>query len=158
MSASWGNPTWTFFHTLADHISDSSFDIVGKELINVIERICRHLPCPECTEHATIFWGRVNKQSIKTSQDLRNILFMFHNIVNKRKHKPPFLKENLTQYNHINIVLAYKNFLNKFHTNGNMSLISNAFHRTRMLAHLKIWFNSNLHHFINRKIETDIEV
>lgn len=154
MSSIWGTPTWVLFHTLADHISDQSFKIVGPELINILERICRLLPCPECTEHASAFWNHTNKASIKTPQDLRNVLFVFHNSVNKRKHKPAFMYAQLSRYANVNIIEAYNTFVSHFHTRGNMNLMSSAFHRTRMLRHLNAWFVVNAHHFFLNKKES----
>jgi hypothetical protein len=152
MSAVWGTPTWIFFHTLADHISEESFNTIGSTLINIIERICRHLPCPECREHAALFWSHTNKNSIKTPQDLRNVLFVFHNRVNQRKHKPLFQHDQLMgRYRDVNIIMAYMDFIKHFHTRGNMNLIGDAFHRDRMLIHLKMWFKNNAHHFFVRK-------
>ena len=83
--STWGPPTWLFMHTLAEKIKDTSFLTVGPQLINVLIQICNNLPCPECATHAKSFWSKVKVSNIKSKLDLCNLLYVFHNMVNKRK-------------------------------------------------------------------------
>jgi hypothetical protein len=143
----WGPPTWIFFHTLAEKIKDSSFELVGKSLVSNINRICSLLPCPECSQHAKTFWSRVNFATIKTKTDLKNILYVFHNTVNRRKRQPLFKYEKLEYYKTRNVIETYNNFSRNFNTYGNMNLIADSFHRVRLLAYLKKWLTINIQHF-----------
>ena len=72
---------------------------------------CGCLPCPECTGHATAFMKTVNGNNVKTKEDLINMLFTFHNTVNRRLGKSQFTKESLVIYNSYRIDIALINFI-----------------------------------------------
>lgn len=144
----WGPPTWVFIHTLAEKIREESFPILGQALIIQIIQICSNLPCPECSTHAKKFWSQVKINNVKTKTDLINVLFVFHNLVNQRKGYPQFKKESLAYYKSKNIVETFNSFARNFHTNGNMKLITESFHRNRFLALFRTWFMNNIQHFI----------
>jgi len=143
----WGPPTWIFLHTLAAKIKEDSFPIIGHYLILLIIQICYNLPCSECSQHAKQFWNKVKTGNIKNKTDLINLLFVFHNIVNKRKRLPPFKYVDLQYYLTRNVIETHNQFARNFNTKGNMNLINEAFHRDRMLASLRTWLMNNLRHF-----------
>jgi hypothetical protein len=145
----WGPPTWTLFHTLAEKINEAEFPTLMPQLIFFIRRICSVLPCPECSQHATTFWKKVNVPGIQNKNDLRNLLCMFHNIVNKRKNKPLFNHDKLTEtYSSRNSIDVYNHFVSVYQTNGNMNLIADAFQRKMILVQFKKWIMTNFRHFI----------
>jgi hypothetical protein len=134
-------------HTLAAKIKETSFPVIGPSLILVLIQICNNLPCPECAQHAKHFWSKVKTANIKTKDDLINLLFVFHNMVNKRKQLLPFKHENLPYYKTRNVVQTYNSFSRNFNTRGNMSLINDSFRRNMMLSSLRTWLMTNLNHF-----------
>lgn len=144
----WGPSTWKFMHTLVAKIKEDSFPIIGVSLIGILIQLCNNLPCPECSQHAKEFWAKVKTNNIKTKTDLINLLFVFHNMVNKRKGYMPFKYEHLSQYDEYKLVETYNIFARNFNTNGNMNLINESFHRNMMLASLKNWLMANIKHFI----------
>jgi hypothetical protein len=143
----WGPPTWLFLHTLAEKIKENSFPLISQQLIKMIIEICNNLPCPECTTHAKAFWRNVSVQNIKSKQDLINLLFVFHNNVNRRKKIKLFKYEHLKKYENLKIIQQYNIFTQNFNTNGNMNLINEAFHRKLMLISLRRWIMTNISHF-----------
>ena len=143
----WGPSTWIFMHTLAAKIKETSFPVIGPSLILVLIQICNNLPCPECAQHAKQFWSKVKTANIKTKDDLINLLFVFHNMVNKRKQLQPFKYENLQYYKTRNVVQTYNIFSRNFNTRGNMNLINESFRRNMMLSSLRSWLMSNVIHF-----------
>lgn len=143
----WGPSTWIFMHTLAAKIKETSFPVIGPNLILILIQICNNLPCPECSQHAKQFWSKVKTANIKSKSDLINLLFVFHNMVNKRKQLRPFKYENLQYYETRNIIETYNTFARNFNTRGNMNLINESFHRNMMLSSLRTWIMSNLSHF-----------
>jgi hypothetical protein len=143
----WGPSTWVFMHTLASKIKETSFPQIGPSLIVLLIQICNNLPCPECSQHAKQFWSKVKTGNIKTKDDLINLLFVFHNMVNKRKGLPPYKYENLEYYKTQNVVQTYNMFSRNFNTNGNMNLINESFRRNMMLSSLRVWLIGNLKHF-----------
>lgn len=141
----WGPATWTFFHTMAEQVREEVFPTVRLQLIHMIVQVCTFLPCPECQVHAKRFWSNVNYSRIMTKDDLRNILFVFHNSVNKRKRKPAFKHAELeARYGQKNLVVVFNEFVRHYNTNGNMQLIADSFHRTRLLATLKAYMMRNM--------------
>jgi hypothetical protein len=143
----WGPPTWIFIHTLAEKIKESSFQHIGKQLIQIIINICRNLPCPDCTIHAKQFWAKVNVQNLNSRDDLINLIYVFHNIVNKRKGQSMFKYEDLKYYKSRGIIETFNIFARNFTTRGNMNLINESFHRNMMLTNLRSWLMNNLIHF-----------
>ena len=147
----WGPPIWTFFHVLAEKINEEQFHSVFPILFGFIRRICRILPCPECSEHATIFLSKVNPAGVRNKDDFRNIMCIFHNVVNRRKQKPAFDGAKLKErYGGIGPIIAYNGFAGAFHTKGNMKLLADTFQRNLVLADFKKWFLANIRFFIPR--------
>ena len=145
--STWGPPTWVFMHTLAEKIKEESFPVIGHQLILILMQICNNLPCPECASHAKNFWSKVKTDNIKNKIDLINLLFVFHNMVNKRKRLPPFKYESLQYYQSKNVIDTYNLFSKNFNTKGNMNLITESFHRNIMMLSLRKWIMSSLIHF-----------
>jgi len=143
----WGPSTWFFMHTLAAKIKESSFPLIGPNLIMHLIQICNNLPCPECSEHAKHFWSKVKTSNINNKTDLINLLFVFHNMVNKRKQIKAFKYENLKYYENKNLIETYNTFSKNFNTRGNMSLINESFRRNMMLTSLRKWIMLNIIHF-----------
>jgi hypothetical protein len=91
MSKQWGTPTWLFFHTFAEQISDELYQQHAREICNIYVSICKNLPCGYCTKHATQYVGRtLNPHYIHNKTQLKQYLFDFHNSVNVRNGKPIF--------------------------------------------------------------------
>jgi hypothetical protein len=148
MVSRWGPPTWNFFHTLAEKINEDKFSAVFPQVVTILKQICRNLPCPDCANHATQFLEKVNFANIKTKSDFKNIMYFFHNTVNRRKRKTPFDMKNLELYGKNNIITAYNNFIAVYHTSGNMKLLADSFQRKIIVNQLKKWMVANIQFFI----------
>jgi len=147
----WGPPVWTLFHTLAEKITDTGYQQIGMQLFYNIYRICSSLPCPDCAYHATRFLGKITPAKLKNKTDLKNILYVFHNIVNIKKNKPTFHTSNMEIYKSKNLNYVYGNFIQVYNTRGNMKLLAESFQRQRVLGEFKKWFFSNYRHFVEIK-------
>jgi hypothetical protein len=146
----WGPPVWTLLHTLAEKITDIGYQRIGQQLFYHIYRICNSLPCPDCADHATRFLAKINPGSLKTKINLKNILYVFHNVVNARKRKPIFHTSSLEIYKSKNLNQVFANFIKVYNTRGNMKLLTESFQRDRVLAEFKKWFIANFHFFVER--------
>ena len=145
----WGPSTWTLFHTLIEKLTDDGFNKIGITLFTYIRRICRNLPCPDCSQHATQFLSRINIDNIKSKKDLKDTIYIFHNVVNKRKNKPMYNINNLEQiYKTKNTIEVYNNFITHYKTTGNMRLLADSFQRQLLVKEFKKWIMHNIHFFI----------
>lgn len=140
----WGPAMWTFFHTFAIKVKN---DAIVPDLLAFIIKICYNLPCPECSTHALEFWSKVKLNTIKTKENLINILFIYHNVVNKLSNKPLISKENLDKYQNENTINVYNNFISVFNTKGNIKLMADNFQRNLIVLNLKNWILKNINYF-----------
>lgn len=146
----WGEPTWFLFHTLAEKVKDEDFQYIRLELLNIIVTICKNLPCPDCANHASEYMKKVDFNSIRKKQDLKLMLFKFHNVVNQKKHFPMFSIDELdSKYSNANLVNIIHTFMFYFQDKSHsIRMIANDLYRSRVADQLKIWFNNNIQYFI----------
>ena len=107
-SNNWGTITWIFFHTLAEKIKDEHFENNKEFFINIIINTCNHLPCPDCSQHATKVLSEAYLNNIKTKKHFVEFLRQFHNIVNIKLNKKELMREemqNLYENNNLSLVL-----------------------------------------------------
>ena len=146
----WGPPTWILFHTLAYKLKESEYKTLGPVLFNFITQVCHNLPCPTCAEHAKTYINRLMKDTsfITNKKLFINALYIFHNDVNERIKKPMFKYEDLTSaYQGKNIISVYNNFVQHFHSTGNLTLINQNFHKKRIINSFKLWIVRNINSF-----------
>ena len=144
----WGKPIWTFFHVTAEKIKPEYFNIVIKEYLQNIVLICGVLPCPICSQHASEYMRAINFNNIRTKDDLINLFFTFHNVVNVRKGYPVLAKNNMPAYDQMNTVFAVKQFMTAFEDKSRaMKLMADDMARMRIAEKLKFWINSNIQYF-----------
>lgn len=145
----WGEPTWFLFHTLAHKLKDEHFDLKKMHLLAVISSICSNLPCPDCANHASEYMKNINFNAIKTKQDLKNMLFQFHNVVNQRKGFALFSIEDLDpKYSTANTTNIIQNFMYFFQDKHySIRMIANDMHRAKIIVKLKSWLNENIQYF-----------
>jgi hypothetical protein len=144
----WGEPTWFLFHTMAHKIKDDLFLQKRAELLNVIYIICCNLPCPDCANHAKEYLDRIQYMSIYSKQQLKDVLFHFHNEVNQRKGVPLFLYTQLDEkYKTAIMRNMIINFMTHFDRKG--KLLPDTMQRNTHIVYLKKWFNANIQIFDN---------
>jgi hypothetical protein len=145
----WGEPTWFLFHTLAYKLKDEYFQKLRVEFMDIIYSICANLPCPMCAGHAVDYLKSNNYYMIRSKQDLINMLFKFHNEVNKKKGFSIFPYEELeakyssavTKNIIFNFIIHYQDKHKSIH------MIANDMFRSRQVVILKEWFNNNFVYF-----------
>jgi hypothetical protein len=144
----WGEPTWILFHTLAEKVNENTFSQIRVELLNTIYSICANLPCPDCAEHATTYLNGINFKTIQTKEQLKYMLYTFHNTVNAKKGVELFPITHLDKYSQMNLINVIYTFIPFLQDKSNsIRMIANDFHRTRMVSQLKIWFNTYISYF-----------
>lgn len=140
----WGEPFWNLFHVMAEKIKESEFPRLRQEILNLIFSICSNLPCPECTKHAVAYLNGLNFNTIQTKDQLKMMLYTFHNDVNARKHYPLFPLESMDKYKYGNLRPIIDTFFKHFvvkHTN--FSLLADNMQRKKVTSNVVNWFNEN---------------
>jgi hypothetical protein len=141
----WGEPFWNLFHILAEHIKESEFARLRAGLLNIIYLICSNLPCPTCTTHAIHYLNGINFNAIRTKEDLKTMLFNFHNAVNARKGYPIYPNEKLDKYVNANVVVVINIFMTHFlEKSGSFRLIADNMQRRQISTSVKEWFQTNI--------------
>lgn len=145
----WGEPTWYLLHVLSFKIKDSEFKNTRVDLLNRIYAICTNLPCPDCANHAKTYLDNINFNTIQTKEDLKLLLFNFHNNVNKRKGYPQFSYDAFNEkYSTAITMNVIRNFMVHFSDkNRSFKLLPNDLHRAQLCNTLKNWFNENINRF-----------
>jgi Erv1 / Alr family len=145
----WGEPTWFLLHTLAEKVIDEKFQEVRKGLLDIIYTIATNLPCPNCSVHAKGYLDGVNFNSIQTKEQLKLMLFDFHNFVNKRKQFEVYQLNDLSsKYSAAITKNIIQNFMTHFEQKSkSIRLIADDLHRQRITVNLKEWFNNNITYF-----------
>lgn len=145
----WGPPIWYFFHTIAHKIKESSFLPLKNDILMHIVQICNNLPCPTCSKHASQYLESVDMKKINSKQDLKLMLFQFHNVVNKKLGKPEFsiieLDKKYENAKFERILTIFFHFFEDKHRTVHM--ISNDMYTQRLSNKMKIWYSDNLNHF-----------
>jgi hypothetical protein len=144
----WGPATWTLFHVLAEKVNERIYPRIAGQLFDVVKRICSALPCPECAHDASQFLAKIKIHELKTKNDFKNMIYMFHNYVNVKKRKPLFKFISLEIYKKYNIVSVFNRFISFYHTKGNMRLLAESFQRQLIVRNVREWFSRNICFFV----------
>ena len=145
----WGAPTWFLLHTLAEKVKEDQFPRIRKELLDVILKICNNLPCPDCANHATQYLNGINFNTITSKSILKDMLYNFHNTINKKKGFAHFNYQELSEkYSKANTVNIIQNFMQFYEQKSyGMRIGATNFHRSNVTADLKQWFFNNIQCF-----------
>jgi hypothetical protein len=136
----WGPPIWTLFHTLAEQINDNVYPQVINSMFGIIVKICKYLPCPECSKDASNVLAKIKINEYKTKNEFKNMLYLFHNYVNAKKRKHLFNYAYINRYSNLSLKLVVKNFIENYNTKGNMNLLTESFHRSFVIKDFTTWF------------------
>lgn len=150
MTEQWGPFVWKLFHTLAYKIKPEHFNTYKDELIYQIIQIATYLPCPYCSTHSKLFFQKhkrvINK--ITTKSELIQLLYNFHNDVNKRLTKNIFPMESLKQYHTENTIQVINLFINRYSISSrNTNLFHLALASKDILSKFMNWIQNNIHIF-----------
>ncbi len=137
MSMNWGQATWLFMHSLSYKIKDENFLEHKSEIIEIFSKICSSLPCPDCQQHAKHFVAKTDFNKIKCKRDFIDMIWVFHNIVNKRQGKPTFPYKSLVIYEKSIFINVCKNFVSIYNRPiNNQRLLLNSMGRDRATQHI----------------------
>ena len=145
----WGAPFWYFFHILAEKVKPEKFTEIRTNIFGIIKEVCGNLPCPACTQHANTYISKLNFNSITTKDDLKMMLFVFHNSVNKLTNAPLFtideLNNKYSKGNFINIINHFIHFYKLEH--HAIRMMADDMYRKRSAKKILDWLHSNNNNF-----------
>jgi len=146
----WGPAVWFALHTMAEKVKEESFSQIRLSLLKWVYTICTHLPCPDCSAHAKTYLDGIHFNIIQSKQDLKRMVFDFHNSVNASKGYALFAWEELDAKYSVavtaNIMLNFVSFFED-RKHRSVKLIATDLHRALLSNEFKKWFNENLQHF-----------
>jgi hypothetical protein len=148
----WGPAIWTLFHTLIEKMNTDAYPYIIYSTFGIITRICKFLPCPECSRDASNFLAKINLKEYKTKNEFKNMLYLFHNWVNAKKRKPLFNYANMNKYANLHLPFVINNFIANYNTKGNMKLLTESFQRNFIVKDFISWFKNNAQAFIKPQI------
>lgn len=146
----WGQPTWYFFHTIAEKVDETRFHEIRDELLSMLMQICVNLPCNICSNHAVEYTTKTSKLSdVRTKQELKDYFYKFHNVVNERKGYQIFPRDLLdTKYASANFGAIIVNFISNFKKNTfSVRMISDDMFRQKTVHLVKTWLIQNQSYF-----------
>jgi hypothetical protein len=144
----WGQPTWFLFHTLAEKVKEEHFDKTKNDLFSFIKQICDNLPCPDCAQHATKYINGVNFQAILNKEQLKVMLFNFHNEVNIQKKYDSYDYADIVKYKTAVTINIVSNFFYHFNKKSyNVKLDISGYQRSKLLKNIRIWMEENYYCF-----------
>jgi len=152
----WGPATWNLFHTLAENINEQSYYRLYQQLFIQFQKICRYLPCPECSNDATFFLAKIKINNYKNKSDFKKLFYLFHNYVNAKKRKQLFNFLNINIYKNFRIINVINKFISTYNTKGNMRLLNESFQRQFVIKDFKNWFVSNITAFFTPNVPAPV--
>ena len=135
----WGPAVWRLFHTLSERLNDNAYNALSPQLFGFFVRICKFLPCPDCSNDASIFLAKIRFSDIKNKIEFKNTFYLFHNWVNAKKRKPLFNYGNINIYSRYRIFDVLNDFYAKYQTKGNMKLLTESFQRQFVVKDFNNW-------------------
>lgn len=147
MTKKWGPSVWKFFHSLVHSVNEESFPVIGRQLLNYIVQISSMLPCPDCSTHAKMFFNKINLNHFSSKNRAIDLIYVFHNVVNKNTKKPPFPRHLLYIYDNINVLSSYNSFVVAYTSNIPSKLTTETFARKNLMKNLHEWLSSSRSHF-----------
>ena len=145
----WGSAIWKFLHVMADKIKENEFAEKKNEILTMIYSICSVLPCPICSEHAKRYLQGINMNRILTKEDLKMMLYNFHNDVNKRKGYAIFNKDDLGKYEGVDFVSSVNEFFYYFEDkHRSAKLMADDMIRSETSKIVKKWIMKNVGAFM----------
>jgi hypothetical protein len=149
MTKSWGPCTWYLFHSLAEKIKEESFNNIKGELLNIIKNICTNIPCGECSGHAIAHMRKIDIRKLNNKNDLKMMLWSFHNEVNHRLKKKVFTIEELNdKYSKAKLENIVGYFIQQWRKpSRNPKLMVVSLHKDMGIKSFINWWNNNYNHF-----------
>jgi hypothetical protein len=114
----WGPITWNMLHTIIDKCQmNEEFESYKYKLIHIIKHLCLFVPCNESSYNSNIFFEKFSLDKIRNLNELKKYIYMLHNFINTKLHKPLFNYSDLTRYSNMDINNVFNTFVYLYSSN-----------------------------------------
>ena len=96
----------------------------------------------------SMFFNKINLNIFSTKNRAIDLLYVFHNAVNKNTRKPHFPRNLLYIYDSINVFSSYNSFVVAYTSNIPSKLTTETFARKSLLKALHEWLSASRSHFM----------
>lgn len=141
----WGPIVWNLLHCIACKIKPIYFENEEKNMLNIIKGICANLPCPTCAMHSTSILRKYSPKVLKSREDLKQLILMLHNVVNKKLKKDIYTLEMLEMYDSKvfrTVLIDYYVMMKQNKYSEKMML--NNFHKNAFIKRFYKYFTMNM--------------
>jgi hypothetical protein len=141
-SKNWGPITWNLLHTIIDKCQlNENFDSYKDKLIYIIKGLCIFVPCNVSSYNSNIFFEKFPFDKIKNIQDLKKQIYLLHNFINTKTHKPLFNYSMMTCYNNMNIINIFNIFVYFYINNIHIKKTQNYHRVISLIKDIKYFLN-----------------
>ena len=152
MTKLWGPNIWNFLHCFCEKIDNNFFINNKMSVFMFLNNILFNLPCPICSADSRAQFSKVNYNSITNKENLKKLLFYYHNYVNKKLRKKQKPISYLNVYKKYNIDKCYHNFKIVFFKKYSFKLniySKMLFNKNNEQNNVRLWWYRNRNNFIN---------
>ena len=152
----WGPPTWILLHSIVEQIKNPDFNNYKVNILNIIKNICINVPCQVSSQTSRFFLNNVNINTLQNLHDIKVMLYLFHNFVNKNNKKAIFNFSDTKKYKDVNLSQAFGLFRN-FHLN-NLNL-KNSMNHNKMVTiinDINKFILENIVYYDKKEIEEEV--
>ena len=144
----WGPITWNFLHTFAEKIKDEEYSNQKEKILYFIKKICNNLPCPDCQAHASKYLKPLQVKHIEKKEELKKLLFIFHNNVNERINKKKQDIEIIESYKQKHTLKVFYEFITVYSKPvHNNRLMMDSMNRNLLMKELVSYLQENVNKF-----------
>ena len=135
-----GSSTWLFIHSLIENINYNNITILS--VYNICIKICYIFQSNFYNNNnLSIFFSKINKNNLKTKEDIKILFFKFHNFINYKLNIPLFSYNNMNIYENNNIFAIYNLYYNIYIKN--IKIIINKNQTIELLKELNQFIQNN---------------
>jgi hypothetical protein len=153
----WGPPTWILLHSIVEQIKNPDFNNYKVNILNIIKNICINVPCQVSSQTSRFFLNNVNINTLQNLHDIKVMLYLFHNFVNKNNKKAIFNFSDTKKYKDVNLSLAFGLFRNLHLNNLNLKNSMNHNKMVIIINDINNFILENIVYYDKIQIKKEIE-
>ena len=143
-------------HSIAEQIKNEDFDNYKFKFLNIIKNICLNLPCRISSQSSIFFLNNLNINTLQKLDDIKMMLYLFHNYINKNNKKQIFNFSDTKKYKDVNISKAFGLFYNLYSNNLYLRKSVNYNNMLLVINEINKFIEENIFYYDKIQIENKI--